>query len=40
MNKQKKLGQVPTPKWVVDEILELIGYSDSFIVDKYILEPS
>lgn len=40
MSKQKKLGQVPTPKWVVDEILELIGYNDSFIVDKYILEPS
>ena len=40
MNKQKALGQVFTPNWIVNEILNLVGYSGNIILDKYILEPA
>jgi adenine-specific DNA-methyltransferase len=40
MGKQKSLGQVFTPKWIIDEILDLVGYTNDDILDKYILEPS
>jgi len=40
MKKHKTLGQVFTPKWVVAEILDLVGYDNEDILDKYILEPS
>lgn len=40
MSKHKTLGQVYTPKWIVDEILELVGYNNSIILDKTILEPA
>ncbi len=38
--KHKTLGQVFTPNWIVTEILDLVGYNSSSILDKYILEPS
>lgn len=40
MSKHKTLGQVFTPSWIVSEILNLVGYNDDTILDKYILEPS
>ena len=40
MSKHKTLGQVFTPKWIVDEILNLVGYNGAAILDKYILEPA
>ncbi len=40
MSKHKTLGQVYTPKWIVDEILDLVGYNNSVILDKTILEPA
>ena len=40
MTKHKTLGQVFTPKWIINEILDLIGYNNESILDKYILEPS
>ena len=40
MAEHKTLGQVFTPTWVVNEILDLVGYNNDNILDKYILEPS
>lgn len=40
MAKHKTLGQVFTPNWIVTEILNLVGYNNEVILDKYILEPS
>lgn len=40
MSKHKSLGQVFTPKWIVKEILDLVGYNNNSILNKYILEPS
>ena len=40
MAKHKTLGQVFTPTWIVNEILDLVGYDNDSIIDKYILEPS
>jgi adenine-specific DNA-methyltransferase len=40
MRKHKSLGQVFTPHWIIVEILDLVGYTDERILDKYILEPS
>lgn len=40
MAKHKSLGQVFTPDWIVSEILDLVGYNNESILDKYILEPS
>ncbi len=40
MAKHKTLGQVFTPVWIVNEILDLVGYDNESILDKYILEPS
>lgn len=40
MTKHKTLGQVFTPNWIISEILDLVGYSNESILDKYILEPS
>ncbi len=40
MTKHKTLGQVFTPNWIIAEILDLVGYNDETILDKYILEPS
>lgn len=40
MAKHKTLGQVFTPNWIIIQILDLVGYNDDAILDKYILEPS
>lgn len=40
MSKHKTLGQVYTPNWIVEEILNLVEYQDDKILNKYILEPS
>ncbi len=40
MVKHKTLGQVFTLTWIVNEILDLVGYNNDNILDKYILEPS
>ncbi len=40
MSKHKTLGQVFTPSWIVEEILNLVEYQDEKILDKFILEPS
>ena len=40
MAKHKTLGQVYTPEWVVNEILDLVNYQDNVILKRYILEPS
>ena len=40
MAKHKTLGQVFTPNWIISEILDLVGYDNEDILDKYILEPS
>ena len=40
MPKHKTLGQVFTPQWIVSEILDMIGYKGTSILDKYIMEPS
>ena len=39
-DKSKILGQVYTPTWIVDEILDEMGYIDKGILKKNILEPS
>lgn len=36
----KELGQVFTPNWLVDYMLDLIEYNGDSILDKKILEPS
>jgi adenine-specific DNA-methyltransferase len=38
--KHKTLGQVYTPIWIVNEILDLLKYDNEDILEKYILEPS
>ncbi len=40
MAKHKTLGQVFTPNWIITEILDLVGYNNEHILDKYILEPA
>ncbi len=40
MQKHKTLGQVYTPNWIVNEILDLINYKDKGVLQKYILEPA
>jgi adenine-specific DNA-methyltransferase len=40
MTKHKTLGQVYTPSWVVDEILDLVDYCGESILTKRILEPA
>lgn len=39
-DKSKILGQVYTPTWIVDEILDEMGYIGKGILKKNILEPS
>ncbi len=39
-NKSKILGQVYTPTWIVDKILDEMGYIEGYILKKNILEPS
>ena len=39
-NKTKELGQVFTPDYVVDLILDDVGYTHNNIIDKKIMEPS
>lgn len=38
--KDKKLGQVFTPDWVIDEILDSIDYKDKNVINKTIIDPS
>jgi len=38
--KYKKLGQVYTPKWVVTEILDLVGYKGNKVITKRIIDPA
>lgn len=40
MKKEKLLGQVFTPEWIVKYILDQAGYYGKDILNKYILEPS
>lgn len=40
MNKTKELGQVFTPDYVVDLILDDVGYKHNHIIGKKIMEPS
>lgn len=40
MKKHKSLGQVYTPDWIVDEILDNVGYTSERILNATILEPS
>jgi adenine-specific DNA-methyltransferase len=40
MKKHKTLGQVYTPDWIIDEILDLVNYNSNEILTRYILEPS
>lgn len=40
MSKHKTLGQAYTPKWIVHELLDLIGYNKDAVLGKYILEPA
>jgi len=40
MTKHKTLGQVFTPDWVVNEILNLLNYSNAEILTRYIMEPA
>ncbi len=40
MRKHKTLGQVYTPNWIVNEILDLTNYKGENILNKYILEPA
>ncbi len=40
MTKHKTLGQVYTPEWIVNEILDLVNYHDEAILKKRILEPA
>ena len=39
-DKSKILGQVYTPTWIVDKILDEMGYIEGYILKKNILEPS
>ncbi len=40
MTKIKQLGQVPTPDWIVREILDATDYQGKSILRRYALEPS
>lgn len=40
MVKSKDLGQVFTPRWVVEDILDRVGYSGPQILNRTLLEPS
>lgn len=40
MTKHKFLGQVYTPQWIVDTILDLTNYNESAILKSFILEPA
>ena len=40
MLKQKTLGQVFTPDWIVDEILNSVNYLDNDILYKKIIDPA
>jgi len=39
IDKQKKLGQVFTPDWIVEVILDKLDYKGSALLKKYIFEP-
>lgn len=40
MSKKKDLGQVFTPEWVVELMLDEIGYSGATVLNSQVLEPS
>lgn len=40
MSKKKDLGQVFTPEWVVELMLDELGYSDDVALTSRVLEPS
>lgn len=40
MSKHKTLGQVFTPEWIVNEILNFVGYNSVSVLDKFIFEPA
>ena len=40
MNKSKQLGQVITPAWIVNEILDACHYAGCSILRRYVLEPA
>jgi len=39
INRKKQLGQVFTPGWVVNLILDRIGYRGGNVINKYVFEP-
>ena len=40
INEDKIYGQVNTPTWIVNQILNMVEYSGTSIINKYIMEPS
>ena len=40
MSKHKTLGQVYTPPWIVNEILDSVGYCGDAVLNRYIFEPA
>jgi len=38
--KHKTLGQVFTPDWIVNEILNSLNYKEDFILNKKIIDPA
>jgi len=40
MAKHKTLGQVFTPDWIANEILDRVSYNDGNVLNKYVLEAS
>ena len=38
--KTKKIGQVFTPQYIVEEILNYAGYTSTTIIDKHIIDNS
>lgn len=39
LDKKKKLGQVYTPEWIVDLILDKVGYAGPSVLKSYVFEP-
>ncbi len=39
-SKEKILGQVYTPEWIVEEILDLVGYKGDIILDRKVIDPA
>jgi adenine-specific DNA-methyltransferase len=40
MTKHKSLGQVFTPEWIVEEILDSSGFTNDNLINKKIIDPA